>query len=226
MEPSRLTISFELSPSAKDLIESKGIPHTAVFKLLVNNHSKTLEYNVTADDEIDIFPLEMAGDENIDPIFTHPSSFIADGHLSKLGRDLRLLGLDTLIAEKYDEKEIIHVSNKAKRMILTRNLSLLQHGSTQYGYWVRNEDPDKQLEEILSRFDLSKSIQPFSRCMSCNGRLVETTLKEVHNDVPPKVREWCDRFHKCNSCGKVYWKGSHYDKLKEKVDRLVEKIES
>jgi len=222
---SLLTAHFELSPSVKDLIESKGIPHTAIFKIVVNSVPESPDYNVTPGDKVEVYPFEKVASGNFDPIFSSPYAFIADSHLAKLGRNLRLLGLDTLINEDNDDRETISLSNSEKRMILTRDLNLLQHGSTRYGYWVRSEDPNVQLEEILSRFDLKTHLQPFSRCMSCNGTLEATALDEVRDQVPPKVKEWCDQFHRCSNCGKVYWKGSHYEKLKEKVDRLIEKME-
>ncbi len=225
-DQSLLTAYFELNPSVMDLIESKGIPHTAIFKIKVNGATESREYNVVSGDKVEIFPFEMVDPNNFEPIFSCPSAFIADSHLAKLGRNLRLLGLDTLIHKEVKKRETIRLSNTEKYMILTRDLGLLRHGSTRYGYWVRSEDPTLQLEEILSRFELKKRLQPFSRCMSCNGCLEETTLNEVRKNVPPKVKEWCDRFHRCKKCGKVYWKGSHYDKLKEKVKRLIEKIES
>ena len=223
---SLLTLPFELNPSVKDLIESKGIPHTAVFKIKVNGVTESPDYNVVSGDEVDIFPYELVDPNNFDPIFSCPSAFLADSHLAKLGRNLRLLGLDTFIAEVSKDRETIQRSNSEKRMILTRDLNLLQQGSTRYGYRVRSEDPDRQLEEVLSRFDLKNRLQPFSRCMACNGFLEETDLDEVRDQVPPKVKEWCDQFHRCTNCGKVYWKGSHYDKLKEKVDRVLNKMEN
>lgn len=220
-----LAIPFVLSPSVKDLIESKGIPHTAIFRVQVNGIPKSMDYNVSAADEVEVFPFEQVDSGDLERIYSSPSSFIADGHLAKLGRDLRLLGLDTIIAGESDERAIISLSNNNERMILTRDLNLLRNGSTRYGYWVRSENPDCQLEEILSRFDLQEQLQPFSRCMICNGMLEEASLEEVRDKVPPKVQKWCDRYHRCKECGKVYWKGSHYDKLKEKVDRLVGKME-
>ncbi|MGK7369795.1 MAG: Mut7-C RNAse domain-containing protein [Candidatus Halalkalibacterium sp. M3_1C_030] len=220
-----LTVYFELNPSIKDLIEAEGIPHTAIFKITVNGIQKGLDYNVASGDKIEAFPFEMVDTKKLDSVYSTPSAFIADGHLTKLGQNLRLLGLDTLIEKDTNDSEIIRRSNRQKRMIVTRDKNLLRHGSAKYGYWVRNEQPDRQLNEILSHFDLRDKLKPFSRCMTCNGLLEETTLSEVSDKVPPKVREWCSQFQRCRSCGKVYWKGSHYEKLKEKVEQLIEKKE-
>lgn len=217
-----LEIDFELSPSAKDVIEAQGVPHTAVFKMQINGRKESLDYNIQPGDILEAFPFERVDPENFDRVYSSPYSFIVDGHLASLGRDLRLLGLDTLIEEQLSDLEIIKCSNNEHRMILTRDLNLLKHGSARFGYWVRSTNPKKQLNEILHRFQLRKHMQPFMRCTICNGMLIEVSLEEVADKVPPKVKEWCSEYKQCNRCGKIYWKGSHYEKLKEKVEQVIE----
>lgn len=214
-------VAFEMNPSAKDIIESQGIPHTAVFGLMVNGNSKTLDYNVKNGDKIKPLPFEMVSADELDEIQISPSRFMTDIHLGKLSKKMRLLGLDTLMADKSDDQEIISLSNAEQRMILTRDIGLLRNGKTMYGYWIRNTEPEKQAEELFERFELSDHINPFSRCMECNSTLQEVPLSEVKKQVPPKVQEWKSDFYRCSGCGKVYWKGSHYQKLKERVEKLT-----
>lgn len=222
---SALKVNFELSPSAKDVIEAQGIPHTAIFEIRVNDREKSLDYNIRSGDTLKVYPFEMVDPGEFEAIFLSPTAFMADRHLAKLGRDLRLLGLDTLIEESSGDQEIIDLSNKERRMILTRDLNLLKNGSARFGYWVRSTDPEIQLKEVLNRFDLRKQMKPFTRCTLCNGVLNEVNLEEVADKIPPKVKEWCNEYKQCNQCGKVYWKGSHYDKLKKKVEQVVESME-
>ena len=218
-----IEVNFELSPAAKDILEARGIPHTAVFKIKVNESPQVLDYNIKNGDIIEAFPYEMVDPDEFDPVFSSPDSFIEDGHLSKLGGYLRLMGLDTLIEKEMTEKEIISFSNKEKRMILTRDLGLLKNGSAEYGYWIRSTNPEQQLLEAFRRFNLKEQIKPFTLCMECNGELNPVDLEEVRNRVPPKVQEWCDEYQQCSKCKKVYWKGSHYDKLKAKVENVLQR---
>ncbi|MGD8426637.1 MAG: Mut7-C RNAse domain-containing protein [Balneolaceae bacterium] len=217
-----LTMSFELNPSVKDLVEAHGIPHTAIFRLTANDKAISLDYNVQPGDIISAYPIEWVQvTEDIDPIYLQPSCFVADVHLGKLAKTLRLLGFDTYFDPSWNDHHIIEWSNKEHRMILTRDLDLLKNGHTQFGYWVRNQDPEQQINELLQRFKIKEKAKPFSRCVKCNGLLSEVSLSEVENKVPPKVKLWQSRFFQCADCRQVYWRGAHYEKLHDKVKAII-----
>lgn len=215
-----IEITFELQPSVKDTIEAEGIPHTAIFSVAINGKQQRLNYNLRDGDNIVAYPFEEVDHKKLDPTFFAPETFICDVHLGKLTKTLRLLGFDTRFDNQWDDEEIIRRSNRQKCMILTRDLELLKNGSTRYGYWVRSTDPDRQIEELFHRFSLSDSTDPFTRCMKCNGILHKVALDQVSDRVPPKVKQWHSNYWQCESCQQVYWQGSHYDKLKEKVNKL------
>lgn len=220
-DDTEMKVKFELSPSAKDLLEGRGIPHTAVFRLEVNGVQHDLDYNINDGDILKIFPFEFIDPEKQDTAFRSPRSFTADVHLRKLAKTLRLLGMDTTWNRRWDDDTIIRHSNRERRMILTRDRGLLKRSSTKFGYWLRSTEPDRQIKEIFERFDIEHNLQPFSRCMECNGLLETVEMKEVEEKIPPKVKEWHSTYYRCRNCNKVYWKGSHYDKLKQKVDELI-----
>lgn len=217
-----LKIAFELHPSVKDLIESQGIPHTAVFKLEINGKEETLDYNVQDGDKIIAYPFDSVEIDSVDKIYSQPSSFIVDQHLGKLAKTLRLLGFDTSFDKSWNDRDIIQRSNKEQRMILTRDIELLKNGSTNYGYWIRSTNPDQQIKELFKRFILADKINPFTRCMKCNGILHKVNLNEVEDRVPPKVKEWHSDFFECSTCKQIYWRGSHYKKLEQMVNKLIE----
>lgn len=217
-------INFELNPSVKDLFEAQGIPHTAVYKIEVNGVVKSLDYNVKDRDRITLFP--YAGSTGFDDLFVSPSAFIADVHLGKLAKTLRLLGIDCTFNKDWDDERIIANSNNEQRMILTRDLELLKNGRTRYGYWIRSTDPDEQINELFDRFDLLDKIEPFTRCMRCNGFLKQVPLEKIEERVPPKVKQWHSEYWQCSSCDQVYWQGSHFKKLQQKVDELVKLTQS
>lgn len=218
-EPFR--VSFELSPAVKDLIEAQNIPHTAVFKWEINGRQCKASRNVKDGDVIDVYPFELVDAEKVDPFHRSPASFAADVHLRRLTKTLRLLGIDTAWNREWDDADLVQASNREQRMILTRDVGLLKRGETRFGYWVRSQDPDRQIKEITGRFEISDNLQPFSRCMECNGLLQTVDKKEVEDKVPPKVKEWHSLFHRCRNCHKIYWQGSHFEKLKEKVQELL-----
>jgi uncharacterized protein with PIN domain len=98
--------------------------------------------------------------------------------------------------------------------VLTRDLELLKRNEVRWGYWVRSTDPARQFLEVLRRFDLAGRARPFSRCLRCNDPLRPVEKAEVLDRLPPRTRAEFDAFHVCNSCGRVYWRGSHYQRLR------------
>lgn len=224
----RIQKSFHLNPSAKDLIESCGVPQVEVFGLQVNGEAKPFSYNVMDDDRLTVFPKErIAGskiEDNIRPVDELPARFVADVHLGKLARLLRLTGVDTVYSNDADDAAIAETAVQENRAVLTRDLGLLKYGKLTYGYWLRSTDADEQLMEVIRFFDLSGKLNPFSRCMNCNGTLQSVSKSKVVSALPPRVRESFDYFKQCNSCEKIYWKGSHYDKLVDKVKKAQQAL--
>ena len=220
-------VRFNISPSAKDLIESAGVPHTEVAAVTINGCRSTLQYNVRSGDRIDVYPRsgEASGREDPDGK-TLPHRFVADIHLGKLVRLLRLTGVDTAYSKTPNDKQIVECAVREQRGVLTRDIELLKHGELDFGfgYWLRSTDPDSQILEVIDYFELHDHLAPFTRCLSCNGNLKSVSLQNVSHRVPENVRAWCTEYVQCNRCNKVYWKGSHYDKLQKKVGKIFENI--
>ena len=92
---------------------------------------------------------------------------------------------------------------------------------------MRNTDPEKQVLEVLERLDLWSSIRPFARCIECNGAIdplpvTDTRFEKEKHRIPGGVLGRFDEFHLCCSCGRIYWKGSHYDRLRRVIDGIME----
>jgi uncharacterized protein with PIN domain len=89
-----------------------------------------------------------------------------------------------------------------------------------HGYCVRSDDPEEQVREVVDRFDLTRNATPFSRCTACNGHLEVVSKAEVDHLLEPATRREHDEFRQCSDCGRVYWKGSHYERLARLVEEL------
>jgi hypothetical protein len=146
--------------------------------------------------------------------------FVLDVHLGKLARYLRLLGFDTLYRPDCDDATIVSLSLAGSRLILTRDKGLLKHAAVTRGYWLRSTVPRQQLREIVRAFDLAGSMHPFTRCMRCNCELTPVAKDAVASRLPPRVRSHFDEFAQCPGCAQVYWRGSHYERLRQLVDEL------
>lgn len=220
----RIDKKLHLNPSAKDLVESCGVPHVEVFGLTANSNPVPFSYNVSDGDIINVFPKQASDDpqypQNINQADQLPAAFVADVHLGKTVRYLRLMGIDTLYSNSADDTLIVEMASKYQRAALTRDVGLLKHGKLKYGYWLRSDDPKQQLREVICFFDLREKFRPFTLCMECNGHLETVSKHSVKNVLPERVEQAFSEFRQCTSCGKVYWKGSHYKKLVDKVKEL------
>ena len=209
------THEFKDNPSIKDAIESLGVPHPEVHIIMIDGVSVDFSYQLQNNDRCQIYPITSSV-EVAELVTLRPEpepQFVLDLHLGTLAKYLRRLGFDTLYRNDYPDEELAYVSSTENRILLTRDIGLLKRGIVTHGYWVRDKDPQEQLREVLRRFNLFEAIAPFSRCISCNGFVKPVEKAKILDKIPPKTRETQDEFRQCLDCGKVYWKGSHYDQL-------------
>jgi len=222
-----IPISFTSSPSIKDAIESAGVPHTEADVILVNNISVDFSYHLRQNDQVSIFPLLSPFSQSniihlqIPP--PEPVSFVLDVHLGKLARFLRMMGFDSLYSNLFKDEEIVSLAAFENRVILTRDIGILKYASVKWGYWIRSQIPLEQLSEVLYRYNLYSSIHPFSLCMQCNGNLVNVPKEELVSELQPNTKRFFNQFKRCADCGKVYWEGSHVEKMKLIIKRIVKR---
>jgi uncharacterized protein with PIN domain len=89
-----------------------------------------------------------------------------------------------------------------------------------HGYLVRESEPARQLVAVLRRYRLWDEISPFQRCLRCNAELEPAALEEHWAEIPPKTRAWLREYQRCAHCRQLYWKGSHYERMLELIERL------
>jgi uncharacterized protein with PIN domain len=215
---------FCVPASVKDMIESLGVPHTEVDLVLINGESSDFSRLVQDGDLVSVYPVFESVDIRpvlrVRPQPLRKTQFVLDVHLGKLAGYLRMLGFDTLYANNADDHELVRISRDQRRILLTRDRGLLKHSDVSHGYWVRATNSRHQLEEVIRRFDLSGSLRPFSRCMVCNQALQPAVRAQVQDRVPPRALEQCSHFMHCPGCGRVYWEGTHYRRMRQWIDEL------
>ena len=197
--------------SVKDVIEACGVPHTEVDLIVVNGRPVNFAAILAQDVGVDVYPPNQARSllfpENRLQVRTI-EKFVADGHLGKLVRDLRLLGIDIV----YD------------RALLTRDRRLLMHAILSNGYYLRSQDPIEQTLEVLHRFYLGSALAPFTRCLRCNAPLKPAEKESVLNQLEPLTKIYYEQFRRCSGCGQVYWSGSHFAKLQKRIDTIRSRL--
>lgn len=211
--------------TVKDLAESLGVPHTEIDVIVVNGESVDFAYRVAPGDRVAVYPVFEAFDVTplvrLRPAPLRQPRFVLDVHLGRLARHLRLLGFDSLWCRDADDAELVRVSLGEKRILLTRDRGILKRAPLTHAYFVRQQVPSRQVVEVLRRFDLVGTVRPFGRCRECNETLQDVDKAEVEDLLPPRTRRDFDEFRRCLGCRRVYWKGSHFDRLRTLVDDLL-----
>jgi uncharacterized protein len=219
------TYTFSGNPSVKDAIEAIGVPHTEVDMILVNSCAVDFSCRLNDGDQVSVYPvfesLDINGVTHLRERSLRDIKFIADVHLGKLARYLRFLGLDTTYRTDYDDKEIISLSQKERRVILTRDKGILHHRLVTRGYWIRSQYPAEQVGEVIMRFDLRDQINLFFRCSVCNGLLADVRKEEIVHLLKPKTADFYNDFKICCGCQKIYWQGSHYERLIKLIQAFI-----
>lgn len=216
---------FNGAPRIKDVIEDAGVLHTSVDLILVNSTSAGFDYRLQHNDRVSVYPVFESLDISLlvrlrkRPL--RKSTFILDVHLGRLAKLLRMLGFDSLYRNNYEDSEIISISLKEKRVILTRDRGLLKRKAVTHGYWIESTKPEKQIQEVLRRLDLFSQIRPFHRCMVCNGIINKIDKTAGMHHLPAAAALYDKEFYTCLTCGRIYWKGSHYNKMLARINELV-----
>lgn len=216
---------FSGTPSVKDAVEAIGVPHTEIELIVVNGESVGWDYRLRSGDRVAVYPVfesvDVASAVRLREAPLRRPRFVVDVHLGKLARLLRMLGLDTAYRRNWSDAEIVRTSVEETRIVLTRDRGILKTKQVTRGYWVRSPRPEEQLKEVFGRFDLAALAKPFSRCMVCNGLLRRVDKQAVLGRLPGRSAAFYEEFYTCDDCGKVYWKGSHYERMKKCVRDVV-----
>lgn len=220
----RFTHHFIDRTSVKDLIESLGVPHTEIDLILVNGKSVGFIYKINDGDDITVYPVfESFDTTDVQHLRAKPlrkPKFVADVHLGRLTRYLRMMGVDVLYKNDFNDDEIVEISLNEKRAILTKDRGILKRNEVTHGYWVRSTKVEEQVREVLKRFDLQKEIKEFTRCIKCNELLKPITKETIIDLLPPKVAQTKNEFYHCPSCDKLFWKGSHHQRMLSFIQSL------
>jgi uncharacterized protein len=204
--------------TTKHMIEALGVPHTEVELILVKGESSGFDRQLQDGDRIAVYPRFESLD--ITPLLRvrerplRDSRFVADAHLGGLARLLRMAGFDTLYRNDYDDREIAAQSIEAGRILLTRDRELLKLRGITHGCYVHALKPVRQFQEIVQRLDLQDSFRPFSRCLECNEPLRPIDKPLIADRLPPAVRERQQHFLTCDHCRRIYWQGTHWQRMR------------
>ncbi len=131
--------------------------------------------------------------------------FLVDQMLLRLGRWLRLLGLDVANPADVEDDLLLQTARKESRTLITRDKGLFAACEVAgvKCIFIRSSQLEEQLREMAQRgIDLELNPQ---RCTLCNSPLQKVTS--------PERAMW-----RCSGCQKLYWEGAHWRKMTQMLD--------
>ena len=213
-----ITVPCAREATAKHMIEALGVPHTEVELLLVNGQSGSFEQLLADGDRVAAYPafglLDVAPLQRLRQPPSGRARFVADAHLGALARLLRMAGYDTLYDNGYHDDEIERIAREEGRVLLTRDRELLKRRSVERGCYLHAIEPSAQLRELFARLGLNRDMRAFSLCLHCNLPLRGVPREAVLDKLPAQVARAQVEFTTCDGCARVYWKGSHYERMR------------
>jgi uncharacterized protein with PIN domain len=141
---------------------------------------------------------------------------LVDAMLGRLARWLRLLGYDAAYWRDGSDEALIAAAKAGDRLILTRDHALAGRRGVR-ALLITSEALDEQIAEARAALKVPPAI--FSRCSQCNGVLVDLPHAAAHDLVPPYVWQTQTQFRRCPDCGRIYWKGTHWPALHERLEQ-------
>jgi len=208
-----IPVDFRGRQSIKHLAESLGVPHPEIGQVQVNGQAGTLGTITEDGDRVEVHPVPNGC--RVEP------RFVLDNHLGRLAAYLRMLGFDCLYQNDYQDAGLAEITQKQERILLSRDRRLLMRKAITHGYCLRSLDSVEQLSEVIARFDLSKRIIPFHRCLRCNHPLKPVEKEAVLDRLEPLTKLYFDEFQICPACKQIYWKGSHYERMQGLIKQIA-----
>jgi len=222
--------TFKGKRSIKDMIEALGVPHTEIDLILVNGNSVDFNYILQDEDRVSVYPVfESLNITNVTRLRKIPlrrTKFIADINIGDIVKYMRVLGLDLYYDPLLSTREIIEISKRENRVILTKSRKLLKFKDVSHGIFIRPGTTTEQIRRIIDCLDIKDNIKPFSRCLRCNTLLNIVLKEKIIDRIPPKTKEFCNEYVQCRSCNKIYWKGTHFINMEKVVGQILDQPES
>jgi len=153
-------------------------------------------------------------------------NFIVDHNVGKLVKWLRIMGYDTLFFSNPDDSHMIATALAEGRVILTRDTQIMKRrvvtNEKLKAILVQSDKPELQIRQVIDTLSLDCEFRPFTICLECNQPLVARSKQEVKGLVPPYVFQTQNQYVECPACHRIYWKGTHWQAMTQKLEKFTE----
>jgi len=149
------------------------------------------------------------------------AKFIVDANAGKLARWLRMMGYDALFFDEPDDGIMVKIALAQGRTVITRDTGFMKRRAVTSGrvqaLLVSGDDPERQMRDVIGILHLDNKYKPFTRCLECNTELNSREKTDIAQMVPPRVYEKQEQYMACPLCGRIYWRGTHWQAMKKKL---------
>ena len=146
--------------------------------------------------------------------------FITTRELGKLAKWLRVLGYDSVYYGGTKESDLIIQAIRDRRNLLTRSERLTKYKGIQV-IVITSDHVEEQMEQVVRELGLALDEEKlFTRCVGCNSELSDIEKQAVRGKVPEYIFNTEEDFKQCLKCGKIFWKGTHWDNVERKFREL------
>ncbi len=145
--------------------------------------------------------------------------FFCDSGLGGLARWLWACGYEAWWKPHIDDSELIQRARALDAVVLTTDSMLLERRLVRDRvvptFWLPPilRIPE-QLEIVFGEFGLQVG-EP--RCMHCGGELQPGDKQQLRDKIPPRTYRWLNEYFVCRSCGKLFWHGTHWEKIRNQL---------
>jgi uncharacterized protein with PIN domain len=151
--------------------------------------------------------------------------FIVDSNVGRLARWLRIAGFDAVFTNDLDDNRLVRLALSEGRVLLTKDAQILKRRVATTGrlkvILIESEEVKAQLRQVVKALNLEDKIKPFTLCLECNQPLVTRENEEIKGLVPPYIFQTQTQYMQCPVCQRVYWRGTHWQKMSQELERIV-----
>jgi hypothetical protein len=151
-----------------------------------------------------------------------PPHFLCDAGLGGLARWLRAAGYVADWQADIADEDLLRLAKASRAIVVTTDSLLLERRLVRDGEIQTLWLPPvlaigEQLVLVLQHLDL---VLREPRCMHCGGELRSVAKEAVWERIPPRTRRWLDDYFECARCARLYWHGTHWQRIKEHLGQL------
>ena len=145
--------------------------------------------------------------------------FILEDNLIRLAKWLRIMGYDAAVHRAVSLSTLISLANKEKRVFITRSNKIFKLKQRFPRFLIKSDKHLQQLQELKNYIELEEDFL-FTRCTHCNTKLNVIEKEKIEKLVPEVVYQSFEDYYICRRCGRIYWQGSHYKRMKLELQKI------